>query len=237
MNRLGSACALARQLTGVAGLVKVGSTLFTAEGPQAVKELAGLGAEIFLDLKFHDIPNTVAGAVSAAAELPNVRLMTLHASGGLAMMKAASEAIASRKDRPMLLGVTILTSLDAAALRSVGLLGTPGSRAVALAKLAHKAGLDGAVSSPHEVRAIRRACGPDFLILVPSVRPKGSAANDQARVATPADAVKAGADYLVVGRPITASESPRESAIAISQEITTASANSRPLQTAAASGN
>lgn len=222
MNRLEAASAFVRQLKGAAGLYKVGSTLFTAEGPQAVKELAGLGAEIFLDLKFHDIPNTVAGAVSAAADLPNVRLMTLHTSGGLAMMQAAAEAVASRANRPLLFGVTILTSLDASALRKVGMQGTPGSRAVALSKLAQKAGLDGVVSSAHEVRAIRRACGSDFLILVPSVRPKGSAANDQARVATPAEAAEAGANYLVVGRPITASSNPRESALAISQEITAA---------------
>jgi orotidine-5'-phosphate decarboxylase len=228
---------LARQLTGVAGLFKVGSTLFTAEGPQAVKELAGLGAEIFLDLKFHDIPNTVAGAVASAAELPNVRLLTLHTTGGLAMMKAASEAAATKKDRPLLFGVTILTSLDAAAIRQVGLQGTPNSRVVALAKLAQKAGLDGVVCSAKEVRAIRRACGPDLLILVPSVRPRGSAANDQARVATPGEAAQAGADYLVVGRPITASPNPRESAIAIAEEIAIASGASKPSRAAAASGN
>jgi len=228
---------LARQLAGVAALFKVGSALFTAEGPQAVKELAGLGAEIFLDLKFHDIPNTVAGAVSSAAELPNVRLLTLHASGGLAMMKAASEAVAGRRERPLLFGVTILTSLDAAAIKSVGLQGTPGSRAVALARLAKKAGLDGAVSSAHEVRAIRRACGPDFLILVPSVRPKGGAANDQARVATPGEATRAGANYLVVGRPITAAANPREAALAISQEIAAAAGESNSSKAAAASGN
>jgi len=237
VNRLGPACALARQLAGVANLYKVGSTLFTAEGPQAVKELAGLGAQIFLDLKFHDIPNTVAGAIASAAELPNVRLMTLHTSGGFAMMKAASEAVAAKKDRPLLFGVTILTSLDAPALKKVGLQGTPGSRAVALAKLAKSAGLDGVVSSAHEVRAIRRACGPDFLVLVPSVRPKGSAANDQARVATPGDATKAGANYLVVGRPITAAANPREAAVAISDEIAAAVGDSKPSKAAAASGN
>jgi len=164
----------------------------------------------------------VAGAVRTAAELPNVRLMTLHTSGGFAMMQAAAEAVSSRTDRPLLFGVTVLTSLDAAALRKVGMQGTPGSRAVALAKLAQKAGLDGVVSSAHEVRAIRRACGPDFLILVPSVRPKGSAANDQARVATPAEATQAGANYLVVGRPITASANPRESALAIAEEVAAA---------------
>lgn len=210
------------QLKGVAGFFKVGNQLFTAEGPQAVKQLAGLGAEIFLDLKFHDIPNTVSKAVAAAAELPNVRLVTLHAAGGLAMMKAAAEAIAGIKNRPALMGVTILTSLDNAAIRQVGLGGTVASRAVALARLAKKAGLDGVVSSAHEVRAIRRACGEEFLILVPSVRPAGSASNDQARVATPGQATRAGANFLVVGRPITAATNPREAAVAIAREVASA---------------
>lgn len=204
------------------GFFKVGNQLFTAEGPQAVRALAGLGAEIFLDLKFHDIPNTVARAVAAAALLPNVRLLTLHASGGLAMMAAAREAVASLGNRPALLGVTILTSLDKAAIGQVGLAGTPASRAVSLARLAKRAGLDGVVSSAHEVRAIARACGDRFLALVPSVRPAGSASNDQARVATPAEATRAGANYLVVGRPITAAPDPRASAQAIVREIASA---------------
>ena len=222
MNRLGLACALVEQLKGVIGFVKVGNQLFTAEGPQAVRQLAGLGADIFLDLKFHDIPNTVSKAVAAAAELPNVRLLTMHASGGMAMMKAASEAIEGVKNRPALLGVTILTSLDNAAIKQVGLGGTVSSRAVALARLAKRAGLDGVVSSGHEVQAIRKACGEDFLILVPSVRPAGSASNDQARVATPGEAARAGANYLVVGRPITAATNPREAALAIVAEVASA---------------
>jgi orotidine-5'-phosphate decarboxylase len=227
VDRLGSACALVERLKGVVSYFKVGNQLFTAEGPQAVRELAGLGAEVFLDLKYHDIPNTVSKAVSVAARLPNVRLLTLHTSGGFAMMKAASESIAGKKDRPALLGVTILTSLDKAAIRQIGLTGTPASRAVALARLAKKAGLDGAVSSAHEVKAIRRACGPEFLILVPSVRPAGTTANDQARVATPAEATRAGANFLVVGRPITAATNPREAALAILNEIATAAAKPR----------
>jgi orotidine-5'-phosphate decarboxylase len=222
VNRLAPACALVEQLKGSISYFKVGNQLFTAEGPQAVKQLAGLGAEIFLDLKFHDIPNTVSKGVAAAAELPNVRLVTMHAAGGLAMMKAAAEAVAGLATRPALLGVTILTSLDTAAIRQVGLAGTVASRAVALARLAKKAGLDGVVSSAHEVRAIRRACGDDFLILVPSVRPAGSATNDQARVATPGEATSAGADFLVVGRPITAASSPREAAQAILKEVASA---------------
>jgi orotidine-5'-phosphate decarboxylase len=213
---------LARRLQGLASILKVGSQLFTSEGPRAVEKLAGLGFGIFLDLKFHDIPNTVAGAVAAAARLPRVRLLTLHASGGVAMMKAAREALSGRKHRPALLGVTILTSLDARALRRVGISGSPASRAVALARLAKEAGLDGVVASAHEVRAIRRACGSKFLIVVPGVRPAAASANDQARVATPAAAIRAGADYLVVGRPITEARDPRHAALAITQEIAAA---------------
>jgi orotidine-5'-phosphate decarboxylase len=218
---------LARRLRGAAGLFKVGSQLFTAEGPRAIERLAGLGFGIFLDLKFHDIPNTVAGAVAAAAALPRVRLMTLHASGGAAMMTAAREAVGGQKRRPALLGVTILTSLDAAALRRVGISGSPSSRAVALARLAKQSGLDGVVASAHEARAIRRACGPKFLIVVPGVRPASASLNDQSRVATPAQAIRNGADYLVVGRPITAVANPREAALAIAEEIASARRGSR----------
>lgn len=217
---------MARQLRGVAGLLKVGSQLFTAEGPQAVEKLAALGFGIFLDLKFHDIPNTVAGAVAAAARLPKVRLLTVHASGGLKMMQAARDAAGRGKNRPALLGVTILTSLDAPALRGVGFAGSPQSRALALARLAKTAGLDGVVASAHEVRAIRRACGPKFIIVVPGVRPSSALQNDQARVATPAEAIRAGADYLVVGRPITQAAHPRRATLEIVEEI--ASAQRRP---------
>jgi orotidine-5'-phosphate decarboxylase len=227
VDRLAPACALTRQLRGVAGLFKVGKQLFTAEGPQAVKKLAGLGADIFLDLKFHDIPNTVAGAVAAAARLPRVRMLTLHTTGGLAMMRAAREAVAGRKNRPALLGVTLLTSLDARALRRVGISGPVASRVVALARLAKEAGLDGVVSSAQEAEAIRRACGPNFLIVVPGVRPSSAPSQDQSRVATPAEAIQAGADYLVVGRPVTAAKNPRAAALAINQEI---AAVSRPAR-------
>jgi orotidine-5'-phosphate decarboxylase len=218
---------LARRLQGVADLLKVGSKLFTAEGPRAVHKLAATGAEIFLDLKFHDIPNTVAGAVAAAAELPNVCLLTLHTSGGLAMLRAAREAVSGKKRRPALLGVTILTSLDAAAMRDIGLCGTPRARAVALALLAKRAGLDGIVASAHEIPAIRRACGPKFLTLIPAVRPASATANDQSRVATPAEATHTGASFLVVGRPITAASSPRSAALAIRREIALASRRPR----------
>lgn len=201
----------------------MGSQLFTKEGPKAVEKLAGLGFEIFLDLKFHDIPNTVAHAVAAGARLPSVRLMTIHASGGAEMMRAAREAAGSRAGRPKLLGVTVLTSLDAATLKSVGVSAPPLRHAVALAKLAKKSGMDGVVASAHEIREIRKACGPGFLIVVPGIRPASAAANDQSRVATPGDAIRAGADYLVVGRPITAAAKPRESALRIAEEIAAAS--------------
>jgi len=222
VDRLGPAIILARRLRGAAGILKVGNQLFTAEGPKAVEKIASLGFGVFLDLKFHDIPNTVAGGVAAAAELPGIRLLTLHALGGADMMRAAVEAVAGKKKRPALLGVTILTSHDAATLRSVGISGMPGSRGLALAKLAKRAGLDGVVTSAHEARAIRRACGPRFLIVVPGVRPASAAANDQSRVATPEAAIRAGADYLVIGRPITAAANPRQAALAIGEEIASA---------------
>jgi orotidine-5'-phosphate decarboxylase len=181
-----------------------------------------LGFEIFLDLKFHDIPNTVAGAVAAAAELPKVRMVNVHTLGGLSMMGAAREAVAGKKNRPALLGVTILTSMDHAALRRVGVSGSPTTRAIALARLAKRAGLDGVVASAHEARAIRRACGPGFLIVVPGVRPASASVNDQSRVATPRDALRSGADFLVVGRPITGAPSPRDAALSIAREMAAA---------------
>jgi orotidine-5'-phosphate decarboxylase len=218
-ERLGPAIDLARKLRGATGIFKVGSQLFTTEGPRAVQKLAGLGFDIFLDLKFHDIPNTVSGAVAAAAKLPRVRLLTLHASGGVEMMRAAREAASGGRARPRLLAVTILTSLDAKSLRGIGMAGSPVGRALALARLAQKSGMDGVVASAHEVRAIRRACGPKFLIVTPGIRPAASSADDQSRVATPSAAICAGADYLVIGRPITAAQNPRTAALAIANEI------------------
>jgi orotidine-5'-phosphate decarboxylase len=206
-------------------MFKVGSQLFTTEGPRAVQQLAGLGFDIFLDLKFHDIPNTVAGAVAAAAKLPRVRLVNVHASGGVEMMRAAREAAGSGKSRPAVLAVTILTSLDAKALRTIGISGSPASRATALAELAKRAGMDGVVASAQEVKAIRRACGPKFLIVVPGIRPAATSANDQSRIATPAEAIRAGADYLVVGRPITSARDPGVAALAVANEIAAASQN------------
>ena len=193
--------------------------MFSAEGPQAVKTLAGLGFDVFLDLKFHDIPNTVAGAVAAAAELPRVRLINVHALGGLEMMRAARDALSGRRTRPALLAVTILTSMDAGEMRRVGVSGSPAKRAVELARLAKQAGLDGVVASGNEALAIRRACGEKFLIVVPGVRPKSADLNDQARVTTPTQAIQWGANYLVVGRPVTGAKNPREAALKIAKEI------------------
>ena len=188
-----------------------------------MKTLAGLGFDIFLDLKFHDIPNTVAGAVAAAAQLPRVRLVNVHALGGLEMMRAARDAVSGLRTRPALLAVTILTSMDAGEMRRVGISGTPARRAVELAQLAKQAGMDGVVASGNEAMAIRRACGEKFLIVVPGVRPASAALNDQARVTTPTQAIQWGANYLVVGRPITGARDPRAAALKISREITAAS--------------
>jgi orotidine-5'-phosphate decarboxylase len=203
-------------------MFKVGSQLFTSEGPKAVEKLSGLGFDIFLDLKFHDIPNTVAHAVAAAVRLPGVRLMTLHASCGLDALRAAREAAGNKKNRPALLGVTVLTSFDLATLHQIGMEGSLESRVLALAQLARDAGLDGVVTSAYEAAAVRRTFGPQFKILVPGVRPATAEANDQSRVATPGDAARAGADYMVVGRPITAAKDPREAALQIAREIAAA---------------
>ncbi|MCL4522460.1 MAG: orotidine-5'-phosphate decarboxylase [Acidobacteria bacterium] len=210
---------MARRLVGLAGIFKIGKQLFTAEGPRAVERIARLGAGIFLDLKFHDIPNTVAGAVRAAAEIPGVRLVNVHALGGREMMRAAARAVAGKQRRPNVLGVTLLTSMNEEALSKVGILGPPLKRAVQLARLSKLAGLDGVVASPLEVAAIRRACGEKFLMVVPGIRPGASAADDQSRIATPAEAIRAGADYLVVGRPITQAKDPRAAAREILAEI------------------
>ena len=218
---------MARSLVGLVGMFKINIHLFTAEGPDAVRKISALGPGIFLDLKYHDIPNTVAGAVSAAAELPKVRLLDIHTTGSEAMMRAGADALAKLgADRPKLLGITILTSLKQSDLRRVGIGGTPGSRALSLARAAKKCGLDGVVASPQEIRQIRRACGRDFLIVVPGIRPisgESKRRDDQARVATPAEAIRAGADYLVVGRPITAAADPPKAARAIAEEIAGAS--------------
>jgi orotidine-5'-phosphate decarboxylase len=229
-DSLSSALKFAKQVADLVGMFKVGSQLFTAAGPQAVREIAALGPGIFLDLKFHDIPNTVAGAILSCAAMPGVQLVNVHALGGHAMLHAAAQAISAAQpmgaDRPRLLAVTVLTSIDNKAMREIGIAGTPQSRVLKLAQLAKKAGVDGVVASVKEARAIRKACGRDFLIVTPGVRSKEKSAapkdDDQARTATPTEAIRAGADFLVVGRPILAASDPRATAQAIVDEITAA---------------
>ena len=229
-DSLSSALKFAKQVADLVGMFKIGSQLFTAGGPTAVKEIAALGPGIFLDLKFHDIPNTVAGAILSCAAMPGVQLINVHALGGRSMLHAAAQSISATQamgaDRPRLLAVTILTSMDQKAMREVGLSGTSQARVLQLAHLAKKAGVDGVVASVKEARAIRKACGRDFLIVTPGVRPKEKAAaakdDDQARTATPDEAIRAGADFLVVGRPILAASDPRAATQAIVDEITAA---------------
>ena len=188
----------ARTVAPGVGILKVGLEMFTAEGPAAVRAAAALGRPVFLDLKLHDIPNTVEGAARSAAS-SGASLLTVHASGGPAMVAAAVKGAGGKL---RVLAVTVLTSLDAAALRAVGLDGPPEAAVVRLARLAVDAGAGGLVCSPHEVRAVRAAVGPGPLLVVPGVRPAGAAKGDQARVATPAEAVAAGADVIVLGRPL-----------------------------------
>ena len=222
-----AATQMAERLQGYVGLFKVGSELFTAEGPVTVRYLVTTGHKVFLDLKFHDIPNTVRAAAREAAEL-GVTLLNVHASGGRKMMEAALEgvrsAVAPQQAGPKVLAVTVLTSLDARDLAELGISGTPMEAVVRLARLAQTAGLDGVVASAREISAIRHACGPDFLIVTPGIRPASTDANDQARIATPASAIAAGADYLVVGRPITGAPDPAAAADAVVAEMDTATA-------------
>jgi len=211
-----AARALVERLAGHVGLFKVGSQAFTAAGPELVREIVGRGQRVFLDLKFHDIPNTVAGAVASAAQL-GVSLVTVHGLGGRAMLEAAVGALPAMGTK--LLAITILTSHDEQTLGQIGVNGGLVDSVRRLASLAKDAGTDGVVASPHEVGLIREACGRDFLIVTPGIRPAGAASGDQARAATPAAALAAGADYLVVGRPITAAADPAAAADAVVREM------------------
>ena len=201
---------------------KVGKQLFTAEGPQVVRDLVSSGRKVFLDLKFHDIPNTVAGAAREAARM-GVFMFNVHASGGLAMLRAATEAktaIGAGDRRPLVIAVTVLTSLDRAALsRELGVASSVEGHVLHLCRLAKEAGLDGCVASPNEISTIRNQLGADWVIVTPGVRPAGADINDQSRIATPGAAARAGAHYLVVGRPITAAADPSAAARAILTEI------------------
>ncbi len=198
------------------GGVKLGLEFFVAHGPAGIKEAAAGQPNLFLDLKLHDIPNTVAGAVKSALPLDPL-LMTIHCTGGPAMMKAAAEARGNARTK--ILGVTILTSLDDSDLAATGQNGPVATQVVRLAKLAQASGIDGVVCSPQEVALIREACGPKFLLVVPGIRPAGAAIGDQKRVQTPRSAVEAGADYLVIGRPITEAPDPAAAAKAILAEL------------------
>jgi len=220
----------AQQLVATLGesviFYKVGKQLFTAEGPRVVRELVESGRKVFLDLKFHDIPNTVAGAVQSAAQL-GVSMLTVHASGGTAMLRAAVESAAKSATPPLILGVTVLTSIDKAALEETGVSGTVQSQVLRLAELALNAGCGGIVASAQEAAEIRRELGAGFAIVTPGIRPAGGEVGDQARVVTPAAALKAGATHLVVGRPITAAALPAQAVQQILQEMNEACA-SRP---------
>jgi orotidine-5'-phosphate decarboxylase len=204
---LAAALELAARLDPKLCRVKVGKELFVAEGPAAVACLQERGFEVFLDLKFHDIPNTVAGACRSAARL-GVWMMNVHASGGEAMMRAAREAVSGVARPPLLIAVTILTSLSDADLDHIGYAGSVIENVERLARLARVCGLDGVVCSAQEAKQLRRATGPDFVLVTPGIRLEGAAGDDQARVVTPVQAARLGADYLVIGRPITQARDP-----------------------------
>jgi orotidine-5'-phosphate decarboxylase len=227
VDTLDQAAELLDGLRGVVTGCKIGSQLFTAAGPAAVELARKRDFRVFLDLKFHDIPNTVTGAVREATRL-GVFMLTLHASGGVAMMRAAADSARGaaadfKQPRPLLVGVTVLTSLDRRALETeVGVSSTVERHAMHLADRAREAGLDGCVASPREIRVLRLAAGPRWVIVTPGIRPStGTGRDDQARTATPAAAIEAGADYLVVGRPITQASDPVAAARAILSELTT----------------
>ncbi len=218
-TKLDDALLLAELLSGEVGAIKLGKEFFTAHGPDGVRRIAAEGHRIFLDFKFHDIPNTVAGAIRAAAGF-QCALITIHASGGPAMMKAAIDAAKEAGPRrPRIVGVTVLTSLDDADLEAVGQQGPAAAQVLRLARLAKASGLDGVVCSPQEVAMLRAEIGDRFSLVVPGVRPSWASADDQKRIMTPGDAVKAGADHLVIGRPITRAADPVGAARRIADEI------------------
>jgi orotidine-5'-phosphate decarboxylase len=215
------ALALADELRGVVGGFKVGSQLYTAEGPAVVRRLAERGDRVFLDLKFHDIPNTVAGAVAAAGRL-GIWMVNVHASGGLDMMRAARDAAAETGRgsgrAPLVIAVTVLTSLDDARLQQTGVTRPLVDHVAHLAALADQAGLDGVVASPREVERIRADCRPGFVVVTPGIR-SGAGVDDQARTLTARGAIDAGATYLVIGRPITAAPDPRAAAVHLAADV------------------
>ena len=209
---------LAERLRGHVGGLKLGLEFFCAHGPDGVRSFQEMGLPIFLDLKFHDIPNTVAGAARAAASL-GVSIINVHAGGGIAMMKAAGDAARSVNPATKVIAVTVLTSLSDHDLALVGQTPSAGEQVLRLGQLTKEAGLDGVVCSAHEIAALRAALGPDFMLVVPGIRPKGADLGDQQRVMGPAEAHKAGASILVIGRPITQAADPAQAARDIAQRL------------------
>jgi orotidine-5'-phosphate decarboxylase len=206
---------LVEKLRGQISFFKIGLQLYTGEGPEIVRSVSSTGSKVFLDLKLHDIPNTVARAVESVERL-GVQMLTIHLSGGSEMIRAA---IAARANNTLLLGVTVLTSSTEETLREIGVQDKVDDQVLRLAKLGVDAGIDGIVTSPHEIKPIRREFGDKIKIIVPGIRPSGAEANDQKRTMTPRDALEAGADYLVVGRPITACRNPNEAVAQILEEM------------------
>jgi orotidine-5'-phosphate decarboxylase len=209
------ALALASTLSGVVSIYKIGLQLYTAEGPEIIREVAATGAKIFLDLKLHDIPNTVAKAVAVAGKLA-VQMLTVHLSGGHAMLSAAA---AAKPPNLLLLGVTVLTSSTPETLHETGVNFSIEEQVVRLAELGQKSGIDGLISSPHEVKTLRACLGDRMKLVTPGIRPSWAAPDDQKRFTTPRDALKNGADYLVIGRPITADRDPRSAVDRLLAEI------------------
>lgn len=210
--------AMARQLDPAQVRVKVGKELFTRSGPAIVETLQQLGFEVFLDLKFHDIPNTVAGALRSAAAL-GVWMVNVHASGGRRMLEASAEAVASASRRPLLTAVTVLTSMEQEDLADIGISVAPQEQVLRLAQLAQSCGIDGVVCSAQEARMLRDACGASFCLVTPGIRPAGSAAGDQARIVTPPEAQALGVDYMVIGRPITQAKNPTAAVADVIQSL------------------
>lgn len=213
-----SALALADRLSPSDCRLKVGKELFTSAGPGLVRQLVKMGFPVFLDLKFHDIPNTVAAACRVAADL-GIWMLNVHASGGRKMMEAAREALAQSGHKPLLIAVTVLTSMNEADLREAGVAASPMEQVNRLAGLAKQSGLDGVVCSAQEAPNLRAALGKEFLLVTPGIRPAGAGSGDQSRIMTPAGAIRAGSDYLVVGRPITLADNPLAALQSINQEI------------------
>ncbi len=220
-----AALAFVRGLDPARCRLKIGKELFTRAGPELVRAMASAGFDVFLDLKFHDIPNTVGAACAAAAGL-RVWMVNVHALGGAAMMRAARAQVDAAAHKPLLIAVTLLTSMAQGDLEDLGLAGSPPQAVLRLARLAERAGMDGVVCSPQEVPLLRAEMPRDFRLVTPGIRPAGNGADDQVRIATPASAVRSGADYLVIGRPITRASDPVRALAAIEQEINEATGGS-----------